>query len=338
MPVVTIEELDPLAVDERDVVQLADLSTTEERELSPEDPPVEVAEEADDLRIRPSFEDRWLWVARGPGGALLGRMSLVVEHREENQHLAGALLVVRPEARRQGIGRRLLDAAADRARTAGRTTLMGWSAAGGDGAAAARALGAEPALVERISRLRTAEVDRALLERWVVRAPERAAGYSLVAWDGPCPDDLLERFASIMAVMNTAPRGELDMEDETYTPELIRDFEGSLERKGTMVWTVAARHDATGELVGYTALFLPKHRRWQAEQGDTGVDPAHRDKGLGRWLKAANLLRLLDERPEAQVVDTWNATTNEPMLNINVALGFRPLADVDNVQLKLSPR
>ena len=335
MAVVTIEELDPATLDDGALAQLAELSTIEERALARDDPPVEVAEEADELRVRPAFEERFLWVARGADGQLLGRATLDVEHREENRHLAEIALVVRHEARRRGLGRRLLDVAGERARTAGRTTLIGWSAAGSDGAAAPRALGAEGVLVERISRLRTADLDRALLEAWVARAPERAAGYSLVAWDGTCPDELLERFGAVMAVMNTAPRGDIDMEDEVFTPELIRDFEASMERKGTTIWTVAARHDATGELAGFTALFFPKHRPWQAEQGDTGVHPGHRNKGLGRWLKAANLLRLLDERPEAQVVDTGNATTNEPMLNINVALGFRPLAEEETLQLKL---
>lgn len=333
---VTIEELDPASLDESTLTQLAELTTIEERAFAPDDPPVGVAEEADELRVLPTFEERLLWVARDPDGRLLGRATLDIEHREENKHLAEVALVVRPEDRRQGVGRRLLDAAAGRARTAGRTTLLGASPVGSDGAAAARALGAESVLVERISRLRTAELDRSLLEAWVARAPERAAGYSLVAWDGRCPDELLEPFAGIMAVMNTAPRGDMDMEDEVYTPVLIRDFEASIERKGTNVWTIAARHDATGQLAGYTALFFPKHRPWQAEQGDTGVDPAHRDRGLGRWLKAVNLLRLLDERPEAQVVDTGNAATNEPMLNINVALGFRPLVEVAILQRKLT--
>jgi GNAT superfamily N-acetyltransferase len=207
---------------------------------------------------------------------------------------------------------------------------------GSEGAAGVRALGAEVGLIERISRLRTAEVDRALLDHWIARAPERAAGYSLVGWDDRCPDELLERFAAVTGVMNTAPRGDLDMEDEVYTPEMIREFEGSMARKGTRIWTLAARHDATGELVGYTALFLRKHRPWHADQGDTGVDPAHRDKGLGRWLKAVNLRRLLDERPAVEVVDTGNASSNEPMLHINVALGFRPLAEIEAIQHKLS--
>jgi mycothiol synthase len=334
--VVTIEELDPAELDEGTLAQLADLTTIEEHELAPEDPPVRVAEEADELRVLPAFEEVHLWVARDPDGRLLGRASLWIEHREDNQHLAQVWLVVRPEARRQGIGRRLLDAAVERARTRGRTTLVGLPVVDTDGAAAARALGAEVAIVNRISRLRTAEVDRSLLDGWVARAAERAAGYSLVAFEDPTPEELLEPFASLMAVMNTAPRGDMDMEDEVYTPAMIREFEASMRGKGTRLWTVTARHDRTGDLAGYTTLFFPMHRPWQVQQGDTGVDPAHRNKGLGRWLKAVNLLRLLDERPEAQVVDTENADSNEAMLNINVALGFRPLARTECVQLKLS--
>jgi mycothiol synthase len=335
MAVVTIEQLDPASLDEPTLTQLAELTTVEEREVAPEDPPVTVGEEIDELRLRPSYEDVHLWVARGPDGHLLGRAGLWVEHREDNQHLAELWVVVRPEARRQGIGRRLVDVATERARAEGRTTLMGMATVGSGSAAAVRALGAEVALVERISRLRTDEIDRALLDAWIARAPERAAGYSLVAWDDRCPDELLERFAAVTGVMNTAPRGDLDMEDEVYTPQMIREFEASRIAKETAIWTVAARHDATGDLVGYTAIFLQKHRPWQAHQGDTGVDPAHRDKGLGRWLKAVNLRRLLDERPAVRVVDTGNASSNEPMLNINVALGFRPLAEIESIQLKL---
>jgi mycothiol synthase len=334
--VVTIEELDPASVDGADLAALTELETVEERELAPDDPPVPVSELADQLRIVPAFEERWLWVARDPDGRLLGRARLDVEHREDNQHLAELWLVDRPDARRRAIGRRLLEVAVERARAEGRTTLMGEAVLGREGEAAARALGAELALVNRISRLHTAGLDRALLEAWVARAAERAAGYSLLSFDGGCPDDLLEPFAALMAVMNTAPRGDMDMEDEVFTPELIREFEASMRDRGTRIWTVVAREDATGELAGYTALFFKKHRPWHVEQGDTGVDPAHRNKGLGRWLKAVNLLRLLDQHPEARFVDTENAGSNEPMLNINVALGFRRLADTCCVQLKLS--
>jgi hypothetical protein len=40
-------------------------------------------------------------------------------------------------------------------------------------------------------------------------------------------------------------------------------------------------------------------------------------EGLGRWMKAANGLRLLDERPESRVIQTFNAGSNEATLAIN---------------------
>jgi hypothetical protein len=70
---------------------------------------------------------------------------------------------------------------------------------------------------------------------------------------------------------------------------------------------------------------LPRTWTRIAWQGDTGVWPKHRERGLGRWLKAVNALRLLDEQPEVEFIDTWNAGSNEAMLAINVAMGFRPL-------------
>ena len=60
-------------------------------------------------------------------------------------------------------------------------------------------------------------------------------------------------------------------------------------------------------------------------QGDTGVWPEHRERGLGRWLKAVNGLRLIEERPEVRWLYTGNAASNRAMLAINDAMGFRPV-------------
>jgi len=89
---------------------------------------------------------------------------------------------------------------------------------------------------------------------------------------------------------------------------------------------VCACHRPSGRLVGYTELGGSSRRPWLARQGDTGVENAHRNLGLGRWVKATNALRLLSERPEVKVVDTWNADVNAPMLSINDAMGFRAVA------------
>lgn len=102
----------------------------------------------------------------------------------------------------------------------------------------------------------------------------------------------------------------------------ILDFEARVGGPGEQL---CARHDDSGELAGYTELAFPGLWPAAAWQEDTGVWPKHRDRGLGRWLKAANALRLLDERPEIEFIDTWNAGSNEAMLGINEAMGFRPL-------------
>lgn len=67
--------------------------------------------------------------------------------------------------------------------------------------------------------------------------------------------------------------------------------------------------------------------------GDTAVEPSHRRRGLGRWLKAAITRRILDELPGVRWVITHNAGSNDAMLAINHDLGFRPAAVVTTWQM-----
>ena len=52
--------------------------------------------------------------------------------------------------------------------------------------------------------------------------------------------------------------------------------------------------------------------------------------------KVANLRLLRREQPAAQRIFTWNADSNEHMLAINKAMGFRPVAKWYEWQLHLS--
>jgi GNAT superfamily N-acetyltransferase len=146
-------------------------------------------------------------------------------------------------------------------------------------------------------------------------------GYELLSFD-VCPDDLVDPYVALMRSMNDAPLDDLTMEDWTYSEEHLRTWEQSLAARGHTQWTVVAREVATGELAAFNQLVLRPEWPECIENEDTAVTAAHRGHGLGLWVKAANLLRVLDERPEAVVVETWNAASNTHMLRVNRRLGF----------------
>jgi GNAT superfamily N-acetyltransferase len=322
-----IQPLDPATASDGDLAALAALEAALELEALPGEPAAPVEHTVAEYRHVPPFRKRSGWVVRQSGsrGDIVAWGSASYADVPENRTHAHVGLAVHPEVRGLGLGSALLDRAVDAARGWGCTVLDFEARVGGPAEPFLRSLGAERRMIERRSRCRAAEIDRDLLEGWVRRAGERSAGYSLVAWDGACPDELLGAFVELKSVMNTAPLEELEWDDERMTAELWRQIEATNEARGFESWQLVARHDDSGELAGYTELTLPRLWPGAAWQEDTGVWPKHRERGLGRWLKAVNALRLLDERPEVEFIDTWNAGSNEAMLAINVAMAFRPL-------------
>jgi GNAT superfamily N-acetyltransferase len=67
--------------------------------------------------------------------------------------------------------------------------------------------------------------------------------------------------------------------------------------------------------------------------GNTAVEPAHRGRALGKWLKGAMTRKALDELPAAHWLVTSNAASNEAMLSINRQLGFHASAEVKTWQV-----
>ena len=328
-----IEPFDQYSAPEPDLRALYDLVRTEHEELWSEDPLPPFDQWRKDQTTKVSWARTDRWVARDDDGAILGGAGVSLGFTETNRDKASVDVFVRPEARGQGLARELLRPAVERALEEGRFVLNGGGITDAAASTFSEKLGAERKITERKSRMVLANVDRAMLEEWVVKAKERAVGYSMLAWDGPVPEEYLEKYVNLTMVMNTAPRDDLDMEDWIHTPERHREGEQRLLDQGQTWWTLVVRHDETDELVGYTELFFPPYAEDVAWQEATAVDPTHRDKGIGRWLKATNALRLLDEKPAVKHVDTWNAFSNAPMLGINIAMGFEVVKSFSGYQI-----
>jgi GNAT superfamily N-acetyltransferase len=175
------------------------------------------------------------------------------------------------------------------------------------------------------SRLNLADLDWGMVDEWVKRAPERASDYELIFLPPPISEEYLQAYCDVRYVMNSAPLEDYERDPEVTTPENWRALEDFDRNRQTDFLVYAAVHKPTEAFVGLTEAIYQRLNPAQAWQADTGVDANHREKGLGRWLKAAMLMKIRADYPQIERIDTDNAGSNEPMLNINIALGFKPI-------------
>jgi GNAT superfamily N-acetyltransferase len=266
-------------------------------------------------------DPREAWLVPGPDGSVAGWYRLRLPDRE-NPDQANLDLVVHPAERRHGIGLALLRHAASRAAAHRRTVLCGMARNGSPGESFARSAGAEPGLAEvkRVQDL--AQVGKDKLDQLRGPAERAAAGYSLVSWIGPVPEEFIEQAAGVYGAMSDAPQ-DPGTAPEVWDARRVRERVNDLRPHfGMRDYTVAARHADTGEMAGLTEIAVdPEDPGWGYQQF-TVVTRKHRGHRLGLLLKIAMLQLLASTEPQLERIVTWNAQVNDHMIAVNEALGY----------------
>jgi GNAT superfamily N-acetyltransferase len=277
--------------------------------------------------------EAWLVPGRGQTLAAASLLELPVS---ENRHIGRVSITVAPGQRRRGIGTALLRHSARRTAELGRTELSAVTRDGSAGSAFALAAGARKGIVDVRRVLDLDGIPAGKLGSLRRRAEGAAAGYSLLSWRGPSPQEYLDHVAAVTNALADAPHSP-GQEPEQVTGLRIRRSELRVAAQGLRYYTVAARHDQTAELAGLTQVGVdPMQPDWGFQEL-TAVTRAHRGHRLGLLIKVAMLDLLADREPELAHILTDNAAANSHMIAINADLGFRVLDQWQDWQLDVTP-
>lgn len=253
------------------------------------------------------------------------------EH-ESNSHLLQADIFVLQQHRRRGIGRswvpkviELIDQHS--------AAVMTASAEDESGHAFLRDLAAEPRMTDGESRLDLGQVDWEMVARWVRDGQAASPRSRLVLYQRRVPDEVLDEYcARLTELLNTMPFEGLDHGDIVMTAGHVREWYAQMDETGSSMHSCVIR-EPDGTIAGMTDVLKHPYEPGLVHQMFTGVDPAARGRGLGKWLKAAMLEHIRRTHPETVAISTENAGSNAPMLAINNALGFRVRRMVTHYQV-----
>ena len=299
-------ELDPRSATDQRFSQVHEVLAACHGEIARREPYRSAAETRAYLLHPPDSDERSEWI-----GLVDGIVAGVAQLSCLRGSGVGYIQIqVRPDARRQGVGRSLLEAVTAHAREAGLGSLIGHHStpAGSRFAAGAGFIDGRRDVRSAVA-LAEAKLD-----------PVPVEGYALRSWNGPAPDELLASYAVVREAINDAPRAS-DDDWEPFDTARVRDLEQAVTLRGRQIRVTTALN-AANEVVGFTELRVSEAPGSVASIEDTAVLPAYRRRGLGSWIKTESLASLRSARPDVSMVATTNAEQNTAIRDLNAVLGF----------------
>ena len=328
--------------DAADFLAMVDVRNIIYREISGHD---DHRMSADELlpHYRPTaYETRLSWLIVDDD-AVVGRIGVDIPH-EQGSNAAFWLIELVREKWGRGIGSAAYELVESAARAHGRTVLQTWvehPAAEGTHLApptgfgripedhAARFLLRHGHALEQVERNSAFDLTGSFdeVERLLAEAEAAAAEYRVVQWTAPTPEAFVEGYAWMKSRMSTdAPAAALEFAEEAWDAARVAEHDALYTSSGRTIQVTAAQHVASGELCAFNELVIGKDRSEASHQEDTLVLKEHRGHKLGTLVKCAGLMSWRDVAPTSPRVITYNAEENRPMLDINEAIGFAPIA------------
>ena len=258
-------------------------------------------------------------------GAAVGLLTVDLP-KYDNTDQAWIDVRVHPDYRSRGIGSALVGYGEKLAGELGRNVIGFGGLDLPKADAFAKRHGFEQKAIEVNRRQELAGLDWDLVQRMYDESVAAASGYELVRLTGALPDEMMDGMVAVTTSINDAPKDDLDLEDDVFSPERLRAYEEAQAKSDHTIYRVIARAKDTGELAGHTIIAVERERPHLGDQHDTAVSRDHRGHRLGALVKSAMLLWLRDEEPALTQVDTWNAESNNHMIAINEALNYRIIA------------
>lgn len=226
------------------------------------------------------------------------------------------------EYRRRGIGTIWLRSLSELMQGWEKTLYTTWVEED-DGRAFMDAIGAGEKSKFSENRLNFQKIDWDMIERWIQEGKNRSPDATIELFEDRLPDEFLEEYTPILSeLVMTMPFDDMEHGDIVITPETAREHQARADAVGTKVHTLIVR-SPEGRLLGMTDVSWNPSKPTFVTQRFTGVHPDARGAGLGKLLKAYMLNFLRTKYEDIHWIVTGNAKSNDSMLAINHALGFK---------------
>lgn len=330
------------APDAADLVEMVRVRNLVYREINGHDDDSIAPEELLPVMQPSQYELRFVWLVLLDGHAV-GRVGVDIPLEDGSKVAFWRIELLRASWNR-GIGSAGHELVERVAREHGRSVLQSWAAhpdAPGPRLTPPTGFGSVPAdhaatfylhhgyALEQVERNSALDLKTAAprLEALLAQAVAASTGYRVVQWMLPTPAEFVAGYGWMKSRMITdAPAAAMEFDEEVWDAARLARHEAMYLDAGRPMQVTAAQHIATGELCAFNELVIGKDRTEATHQEDTLVLKEHRGHRLGLLVKCAALLSWRDFAPESPRVLTYNAEENRPMLDINEAMGFVPIA------------